>query len=141
MRHGRVRILPAVPPIDDLDQTGAGAGVERVLAPLAVEGIECPPAAEPHLRDAIRILVTDPVGVEPHATRAPQGRCIQVRESSKIMSRVAGANARYTTRPSAEATTSSRPGGVAVPRSQRLAPASTGAHRSQTFAFSRSPSR
>src|SRR3989442_1543808 len=70
-----------------------------------------------------------------------QGRCIRVRETSKMMSRVAGANATYTTRPSAEATTSNRPRGVTVPRSQRLAPASTGAHRSQTFAFSRSPSR
>src|SRR5216117_3330177 len=70
-RHGRVRVLSAVAPIDELDQTGAGEGVIRVLAALAVEGIECPPAADPHLRDAIRIRVTDPVGVEPRATRAP----------------------------------------------------------------------
>src|SRR6266550_3984252 len=69
-RHGRVRVLSAVAPIDELDQTGAGEGVIRVLAPLAVEGIECPPAADPHLRDAIRILLTDPVGVEPRATLA-----------------------------------------------------------------------
>src|SRR2546425_7951758 len=78
------------------------------------------------------------------SSRAPrvrhQGRCIRVRETSKLMSRVAGANATYTTRPSAEATTSNRPRGVTVSRSQRLAPASTGAHRSQTFAFCCSPS-
>src|SRR5437660_10513003 len=70
-RHGHVRVLSAVAPIDELDQTGAGAGVKRVLAPLAVEGIECPPAAETKLRCAIRIRVTDPVGVEPRATPAP----------------------------------------------------------------------
>src|SRR2546429_8384659 len=51
VRHGHVRVLSAVAQIDDLDQTGAGDGVWRVLAPLAVEGIECPPAADPHLRD------------------------------------------------------------------------------------------
>src|SRR6266566_588725 len=71
------------------------------------------------------------------SSRAPrvrhQGRCIRLSETSKSMSRVAGANATYTTRPSAEATTSNRPGGVTVSRSQHLAPAPTGAHRSQTF--------
>src|SRR3989442_9401217 len=69
-RHGRVRVLSAVAPIDELDQTGAGLRVIRVFAPLAVEGIECPPAADPHLRDAIWIRLTDPVGVEPRATLA-----------------------------------------------------------------------
>src|SRR3989442_5253217 len=69
-RHGRVRVLSAVAPIDELDQTGAGLRVIGVCAPLAVEGLECPPAVDPHLRDAIRILVTDPVGVEPRATLA-----------------------------------------------------------------------
>src|SRR5207249_3866724 len=70
-RHARVRILPAMSPIDELDQTGAGAGVIRVLAPLAVEVIECPPTADPKLRGAIGILLSDPVGIEPHATRVP----------------------------------------------------------------------
>src|SRR5438105_12160711 len=69
-RHGHVRVLSAVAPIDELNQTGAGHGVKRVLAPLAVEGIECPPAADPHFRDAVRILLTDPVGVELRATLA-----------------------------------------------------------------------
>src|SRR5438034_8887095 len=65
--RGHVRVLSAVAPIDELDQTGAGAGVKRVLAPLAVEGIACPPAAQPKLRDAIRIRINDPVGAAPRA--------------------------------------------------------------------------